>query len=155
VGESPKERASAEGRTVAGVFRRDHEEVRRLSAGLDPLSPGAAERAEAFARRLERHMAWEEEILYPALTRAAPARAGAEFARLRAEHSRHRGLLAALLRLLREGGDGAQALADEMRAELERHAEEEERLVYSEGDRILSPAAAGRILAVVDVSAAG
>ena len=146
--------AEPDQRTVADLFQRDHEEVVRLLEGLGPASSDgpALARAERFSRRLERHMAWEEEVLFPALGRADPRLERDGLPALRAEHARLRGLCAALLGRLRRDSPGAEALVSELRALLSDHASREYSLVQPQSDGVLSAADVGRILAAVAVS---
>lgn len=142
-------------RTITGVFRKDHEEVRGLLAALDfSTFEAALAGAEAFARRLERHMVWEEEVLFPAVGRAEPALAREDLPDLRAEHGRLRWLSAQILALLRERSPLAEARAGELRDFLAEHSAKEDALVYTAGDRALTPAETGKVLAVVELSAA-
>ncbi len=147
--------AESELRTITGVFRKDHEEVGRLLAALDFSTFGKAlAGAEAFARRLERHMAWEEEVLFPAVGRAEPSLAREDLPVLRAEHARLRWLSAEVLGLLRERSPKAERRAAELCEFLAEHSAKEDALVYAAGDRALSPAEAGEVLAAVELSAA-
>ena len=58
--------------TITEFFEQDHKEIDALVEGLTFDSPRALERFERFDARLERHIHWEESLLFPAAARHAP-----------------------------------------------------------------------------------
>jgi len=140
--------------TISGFFERDHDEIDALLAAVDFERPAdALPRLLEFDRRLERHIAWEEELLFPAAARLAPPLADGPIAVMRQEHRSIRAHKLEALAALRAGdGSGAKRGVERMLEVLGPHNRKEERILYPMCDDLLAGAEAGRILAVVKVS---
>jgi regulator of cell morphogenesis and NO signaling len=141
--------------TIRERFEADHRELCALLDGVDWAAPAAArERFEEFARRLDRHIAWEEEVLFPVSLRALPEIDPVEILSLEEEHVRLRGRLARVREALRAGEDAA-APGREFAEALAAHGAEEERALYLACDARLPPAERRRVLDVIRTGANG
>ena len=83
--------------TIGGFFQRDHSEIdaifAELQRGLRSADEGVAEKQpvilaqfDRFDARLERHIAWEEEILFPAVESKNPMLSAGPGQVMRMEH---------------------------------------------------------------------
>ena len=136
---------------INGFFEKDHDEIDAILVGVDYGRPGEAlPRFEEFDRRLERHIVWEESLLFPAAVSAAPHLEHGPVAVMKMEHERIRERKAEAIRRLR-GGDasGASRAVEEMLEVLRPHNMKEERILYPACDQFLAGPAADALLARV------
>ncbi|MBI5711708.1 MAG: hemerythrin domain-containing protein [Candidatus Eisenbacteria bacterium] len=143
--------------TVFERMRADHQrvlaeiaELERIATGLgdaEPAAPGLERMLDDVVRMLElqfdTHMAAEDEVLFPALTRSLPETLG-PIAPLRAEHQELRSMLAVLAELLRRPGSPGrdEQLAVQVRdfVDLLRiHIRKEEAVVFRVAEHVLAP----------------
>lgn len=126
---------------VSSFFEKDHREIDEILAGVPfDASAGALTAFERFHERLERHIRWEEEILFPAVSGKAPMLEMGPVRVMRMEHEEIRREMAAALEALRDGdGRAARAHAEAMAGVLEGHNLKEERVLYPACDELLSP----------------
>ncbi len=121
--------------TLSESLRADHARIDRLLADIQhDLRVGALAEAEVrfeeLGKSLSRHMAVEEEVLYPAMTQMTESVARSVPAML-AEHSELRALLPELAAgLAKQDMLACESLVPRIRRSLARHHEDEERLVY-------------------------
>jgi hemerythrin-like domain-containing protein/uncharacterized protein (DUF2249 family) len=137
-------RRPEQGLTLAEHLRADHARIDDLLTELQHfLRVGTlAEADRRFAvlvDTLRRHMAAEEELLFPAMLRMTEAVARA-VPRMLAEHGELRALLPQLqAALAKQDVLASEALLPPVRRSLARHHEDEEHLVYPISDWALSP----------------
>lgn len=139
-----------------GIFEAlawDHDRLDALEgAAFESLGAGDLASARttfaAFARGLERHIRFEEEILFPAVEERAgfPPHAGPT-AVMRAEHAEIRACLAGITAALDADGAGAQAIRARLGGLLGDHNLKEERILYPLADRALGRAGADDLVA--------
>lgn len=139
---------------IGGFFEKDHDEIDELLAAVDCARLGEALRRFAeFDRRLERHIVWEESLLFPAVVSAAPHLEHGPVAMMLMEHQGIRGSKAEAMRLLRDGDAvGARRAIGEMVEVLGPHNMKEERILYPACDELLAGPAADALLASVRVA---
>ncbi len=134
-------------RALSDFFQKDHQEIDALMAAVDFASPEADEDFSDFARRLERHIGWEERLLFPAAADAEPALSRGPIAVMLAEHEQIRGLIKAVEDALESGEkDAARERAGELQDLLAAHNMKEERILYPACDDLLGPTGAKRVL---------
>ena len=132
-------------------FTHDHRQCDQLWADFENAvdsGEGAAELWESFDQAMRRHMAMEEEVLFPALEEAT-GMAGGPTAVMRMEHDQMRSLLNRLSQLARDGdwevvADGG----DTLMMLIGQHNAKEEGMLYPLAERALSPSwtiVAGRL----------
>lgn len=141
---------------LTDFFAHDHESLDALLDSVDFDDPaGALPALSEFHRRLERHIVWEEDVLFPAARRVAPGFIDGPIEVMRREHREIRARKAEALDLLR-GGDGASARAciGVMRSVMGEHTAKEERVLYPLCDQLLDDAEAERILKLLESSPA-
>ena len=143
---------------ISAFFEQDHVEIDQLVVSLmrdmraASEKPGAAvgglvERLEEIDRRLERHIIWEEEILFPAVEELEPHLREGPGDVMRAEHAEIRDYKQRSLTHLR---DGEIALAiRELDAAVDvliDHNEKEEQIYYPTADQLFEGEAARSLL---------
>lgn len=126
--------------TIASYFGRDHDAIDALLAAVEFADPQAAlPRLAEFDRRLEQHIVWEEETLFPSVARVVPALEQGPIAVMKMEHVRIRTLKKeALDALRRNDGAAAKDFVTEMLKVLGPHNMKEEHVLYPSCDRFLS-----------------
>lgn len=142
---------------ISQFFERDHDEIDAILSTADFAQPAQAlKKLAEFDARLERHIVWEEEILFPAAARLAPPLAHGPIAVMRDEHRAIRSAKREAFAALR-AGDGATAkdAVGRMLAVLAPHNQKEEMILYPACDELLAGAEAEKVLAALRVSPAG
>ncbi len=136
---------------IADFFKNDHDEIDALLAAVDFNRPKEAlPLFSEFDRRLERHIVWEEEILFPAAARLAPPLAHGPIAVMLEEHVLIRKEKRDALERLHAGdGPGAKCCVAAMLEVLGGHNMKEERILYPTCDRVLAGADAARVMDAV------
>ena len=148
---------------LGAYFARDHDEIDTLFSHLhsdvveaSARPPGGAWLLglfDEFDFRLERHIRWEEETLFPALEGKASDLALGPGRIMREEHERIRTHKAAARLALAEGArdraalDAARRSLEQMRDILIDHNLKEEAVYYPMSDEMFSPAEAASLLA--------
>lgn len=139
--------------TVTSVLSRDHRRLDDLFADAKrALAAGevarAAEQFAAFREGLERHMAVEEQVLFPAFESLTGITAGPTRV-MRAEHDQMRELLDAISSRLAQDAPGPQQTPlAELTALLYAHNGKEERILYPTTDHAAE--AAGTLESLVE-----
>ncbi len=134
--------------SISEFFATDHDEIDALLAAVPFGAPQEAlPLLREFDRRLERHIRWEEEILFPTAAEAAPFLGGGPIPVMLAEHEAVRGAKAAAVKAL-ERGDAAAArrAVSTLTACLTPHNDKEEGILYPACDEALSPVEAEVLL---------
>ncbi|NNN05769.1 MAG: hemerythrin domain-containing protein [Elusimicrobia bacterium] len=136
---------------ISDFFKKDHDEIDALLAAVDFDRPKEALPILAeFDRRLERHIVWEEEILFPTAARLAPPLAHGPIAVMLEEHILIRkDKRDALERLAAGDGAGAKRSTAAMLEVLGGHNMKEEQILYPTCDRVLAGAQAARVMDVI------
>ncbi len=137
--------------SISAFFEKDHREIDPLLEAVDYGAPRESCGAfHEFDARLERHIQWEENVLFPAVGAKAPPLKLGPIRVMLMEHEEIRADKAAALRALK-AGDGARAkkAADTMLAVLASHNAKEERILYPACDSCFSEAEAEALLARV------
>lgn len=137
--------------TISAFFQNDHREIdailERVAFGYPPE---ALEAFQEFHERLERHIHWEEGILFPAVASKAPPLAMGPIRVMKMEHEEIRKHKAAALDALKKGdGESARTHSDAMLGVLKEHNAKEEQVLYPACDQLLSSAETQAILAEV------
>lgn len=142
---------------ISAFFGRDHDEIdvlfSHLRADLAKPDPGPEDLASArrqfqeFDSRLDRHIRWEEEILFTAVERKSPDLAIGPGRVMREEHERIQAQKAAAGRCLAQGDSGGAGRAlQAVLAILLDHNLKEEAVYYPTSDDLFSPAEVAEIL---------
>lgn len=159
-------RPKDEEKDVCSYFGRDHDEIdailgflrHDLSAAVrDPKRPtlGIVRLFDEFNQRLERHIRWEEEILFPAVEAKLPDLVHGPGHVMRVEHEeirRFKGIAAKHLHDPKLGHDGLLRAAESLQSMLEilvGHNHKEEAVYYPMGDQTISEAEMADLLARV------
>jgi regulator of cell morphogenesis and NO signaling len=134
--------------TISEFFSKDHDEIDAVLAEVDLTDAAAAYATlREFDRKLERHIVWEEDVLFPAAGRAAPQLACGPIAAMRAEHVEIRAMKAHALELLKKGdASGGRTFVEDMLAVLAAHNMKEEHMLYPACDLVIAPAEVDKIL---------
>jgi iron-sulfur cluster repair protein YtfE (RIC family) len=136
---------------ISQFFEKDHREIDALLAAVDYRTPKESyESFHEFHMRLERHIHWEEGVLFPAVAQKAPQLEMGPIRVMLMEHEQIRASKAAALRALKEGdGKLAQESARAMLSVLADHNAKEERILYPACDSYLSDVEAEALLTKV------
>jgi len=147
--------------SIQRFFEEDHREIDHLVVSLMEEMKTAAEAPDAdvghlvdqleeIDRRLERHIIWEEDILFPAVEQVEPHLRDGPGQVMRMEHAEIRDLKEQSLVHLRDG-DVAEAMRELANAVdiLEDHNQKEELIYYPTADQVLEGDAARRLLVQV------
>jgi iron-sulfur cluster repair protein YtfE (RIC family) len=123
--------------SISARMARHHERCDGLFAAAETELSDAGPLA-MFREELERHLACEESVLFPAFERATGMLDGPT-AVMRGEHARMRALLDRLA-AARQGGDadGYAGLADTLFVLMQQHDRKEEDILYPMCDRALA-----------------
>jgi iron-sulfur cluster repair protein YtfE (RIC family) len=137
--------------TISEFFATDHDEIDAILAAVNFDAPvEALARLKEFDRRLERHIVWEEEVLFPAAARAEPGLGRGPIAVMKMEHVEIRDAKARALERLKESdGGGAREFIRRMIAVLADHNGKEEGILYPACDELIPAEEAGRILGLL------
>ncbi|NOS79162.1 MAG: hemerythrin domain-containing protein [Nitrospira sp.] len=130
-------------RTISTMFDEDHERLDALFKSFQTLKrtdfPKAKSAFLEFKAGLQRHVVWEEDILFPLWERKSGMTGGGPTIVMRSEHREIGDRLESLSRKIQ-----AQNLETEREEEflldlLDRHNMSEEEVLYPEMDHIISP----------------
>jgi iron-sulfur cluster repair protein YtfE (RIC family) len=137
--------------TISAFFAKDHDEIDAILAAVDFKNPAAAlPKLREFDQRLERHIVWEEEVLFPAAARAEPRLGQGPIAVMLMEHVAIRAAKSkALDCLAKADGAGARGRIEEMLAVLSGHNMKEEHMLYPACDDLIPAEETERILALL------
>lgn len=126
---------------ITDLFEKDHREIDAIFDKIRFADTAAAlPLFEEFDRRLERHIDWEERLLFPAAAAKEPWLEQGPIAVMRVEHVSIRRDKADCLAALRRGdGKEAEVSARAMVNVLGQHNMKEEHVLYPTCDECLSP----------------
>lgn len=125
--------------TISEFFENDHREIDAILEGTVFDAPSALADFSAFDARLERHIRWEEEHLFPAAIEKAPPLAMGPIRVMRLEHQAIREHKAAALAALKAGDAAlAKARCEELVQALTGHNHKEEAMLYPACDQLLA-----------------
>ncbi|MEO8584708.1 MAG: hemerythrin domain-containing protein [Acidobacteriota bacterium] len=150
-----RDTARGSGRGVLEALAWDHDRLDALdAAAFASFEAGdiAGARAifAAFARGLERHIRFEEEILFPALeARAGFGPSAGPTAVMRTDHVEIRACLAGIAAALDGGGAGASEIRVRLATLLGGHNLKEEQILYPLADRVLGKAEADALVGLI------
>jgi iron-sulfur cluster repair protein YtfE (RIC family) len=129
--------------TLASFYAVDHDDIDRIlehfRAANARREPGAVATYREFKARLERHIGWEEDILFPLFERLSGLRDNGPTVVMRSEHRTIRTLLDAIDAALRHG-TSIEADESALLAALATHNMKEENILYPLIDRQVSAA---------------
>ena len=125
----------------AGFFTQDHRECDAQWAAVEQAvdsGDGAAEAFQRFERAMQRHLAMEEDVLFPALEQATGMQGGPTQV-MRHEHSQMRAVLDQM-RAAAEAGDFDAVVdhGDTLLMLIQQHNMKEEGVLYPLAERALS-----------------
>ena len=130
-------------RTISAMFDEDHERLDALFKSFQTLKrtdfPKAKSAFLEFKAGLQRHVVWEEEVMFPLWEKKSGMTGGGPTIVMRSEHREIGDCLESLSRKIQ-----AQNLETEREEEflldlLDRHNMSEEEVLYPEMDHIISP----------------
>jgi len=129
---------------LAGFFTQDHRECDNRWAELETLLDSGDEAAavqawQAFDSQMRRHMAMEEEVLFPAFESRSGMGGGGPTAVMRMEHEQMRSVLDQIGENLAGGNpDGALDLGDTLLMLTQQHNVKEEGMLYPMAENMLA-----------------
>ncbi|MBI4055553.1 MAG: hemerythrin domain-containing protein [Elusimicrobia bacterium] len=125
---------------ISDFFEQDHREIDAILSGVPFESPREALAPfKEFNRRLERHIHWEEGILFPSISAKASTMETGPIRVMKMEHEEIRKHKAAALKALREqDGKLAKSHTEAMLRVLKDHNAKEEQILYPACDQLLS-----------------
>jgi hemerythrin-like domain-containing protein len=138
------QQTTAAGATLVDYFTNDH---RRCDGGWEEVEAaaeagdGAATRAywERFAKALRRHLAMEEQLLFPAVEAATGMANAGPTQVMRMEHEQMRGVLAQMEAALSRGDtDELMDQGDTLNVLIAQHNMKEEGVLYPMAERLLA-----------------
>lgn len=125
--------------TISAFFENDHREIDAILERTAFASPSALADFSEFDARLERHIRWEEELLFPAVAAKAPPLEMGPIRVMKMEHVAIRQHKAAALAALKAGdGAAAKAHSEAMLQVLTGHNRKEEAVLYPACDQMLA-----------------
>lgn len=135
---------SRAGFSVSQFFGQDHDRLDGLWAAAQALQARDVAQArvsfQAFQQGLERHIRWEEALLFPLFEEKTGLREGGPTAVMRHEHGEIRRLLGAIDARLRQGQPAEPSLVQALHAVLTPHNYKEEQVLYPLIDQQLTGA---------------
>jgi iron-sulfur cluster repair protein YtfE (RIC family) len=133
---------NADSRTISSYFEEDHDRLDALLTSFHELKRSEFERARESFREfkfgLQRHIVWEEELLFPLWERRAGRADCGPTVVMREEHRRIGKALEALHQKVRQGDPECDAEEQELLRLLSDHNVKEERVLYPSIDNQLS-----------------
>ncbi|MCC6766617.1 MAG: hemerythrin domain-containing protein [Deltaproteobacteria bacterium] len=127
---------------ITEYFAQDHNRLDEFFDRFQALKgsnlPDAAANFRQFSDGLLQHIAWEEQILFPAFEERTGMRDSGPTAVMRMEHKQIRSLLDAIGLELRQGRSATESEEAQLRGVLGAHNVKEERVLYPAIDRMLT-----------------
>ena len=141
-------------RLVTDFFRHDHDRLEQLFEEFcEARATGSQPAGDCFRqlqRAMERHLDWEDRLMFPLYeSRAGPA-GQLPIAAMRAEHEELHKLLATLQRLLAGPDSAVEPILPQLRCGMEMHHAREEAIVYGLIDDDLNDADRAQLFARLD-----
>lgn len=142
--------------TIASYFQKDHERLDRLFDEFQAVqacdSIGARELFENFRRGLERHMAWEEEILFPLFESKTGMKDDGPTQMMRREHEQMRKLIKSLQEKMKKEEQGDEDQEAALIECLAQHNRKEENMLYPMIDQLITPEERQAVLSKIKIS---
>ena len=138
--------------SITDFFEKDHREIDALFEGLS-FKNAAEDLAlfDEFDRRLERHIRWEEDLLFPAIGKINPMIEQGPVRMMKIEHEAIRHSKAkAIDAFSRRDLAGAREHCDAVRETLAQHNMKEERILYPACDQSLDRHAVSDLLTKIN-----
>jgi len=129
---------------LAGYFTQDHRDCDDRWAALEALldnedAAGAEQSWQDFDTHMRRHMAMEEDILFPAFESRSGMGSGGPTAVMKMEHEQMRGVLDQIGANMASGDlEGALDLGDTLLMLIQQHNVKEEGMLYPMAENMLS-----------------
>lgn len=140
--------------TVYTIFQRDHQQLDRLFRAFQELKRGDFARAKEnfveFKFGLQRHIVWEEDVLFPLWERETGMSEGGPTDVMRREHRVIGDWLEAIHQKVRIGEPDSDEEEQALFAVLSAHNKKEEGILYPAIDSLLSEEARARVLAALE-----
>jgi len=144
--------------TIASFFQKDHERLDRFFDEFQAVKAcdaiGAREHFENFRRGLERHMAWEEEILFPLFESKTGMASGGPTQVMRLEHEQLKGLMKSLGEKMKQEELGDEGEESALLGLLAQHNQKEENILYPMIDQSITKEERKRIFDKINASSA-
>ncbi len=142
--------------TVTNFYGHDHDRLDELFRRFQALKrtnfAEAVARFKEFSDGLLQHIAWEEQILFPAFEERTGLHSGGPTAVMRMEHRQIQSLLGLISAELQQGNAATDAAEAELRSVLTAHNLKEEHILYPAIDQTLSEPERGEVFARMGVS---
>jgi hemerythrin-like domain-containing protein len=128
--------------TIVSVFQLDHREIDRALEQYRNLKhkdlQAAKDSFKRFLTGLQRHIVWEEQLLFPVWERKSGMTGGGPTQVMRLEHRRIADLLNAIHEKVQAGDTGTEEEERQLVELLVSHNMKEERILYPAIDQIVS-----------------
>ncbi len=135
--------------TVTNFYGHDHDRLDELFQRFQALKrtkfAEAVARFKEFSDGLLQHIAWEEQILFPAFEQRTGLHSGGPTAVMRMEHRQIQSLLGLISAELQQGNPATDAAEAELRSVLAAHNLKEEHILYPAIDQTLSEPERGEV----------
>lgn len=142
---------------ITEFFERDHDRLDALFGEFQRSKrsdfPEAKRAFREFLLGLERHIVWEEELLFPAFEQVTGMREVGPTAVMRMEHRQIRQCLEEIHQKVRVQDPESDAEEARLLAVLSQHNVKEEQVLYPAIDRMVPPERCAQILAEVEAGA--
>ncbi|MEX5216159.1 MAG: hemerythrin domain-containing protein [Nitrospiraceae bacterium] len=129
--------------TIVSVFQQDHREIDRALEQYRNRQHNDVQAAKDSFERvltgLQRHIAWEEQLLFPSWERKSGMTGGGPTQVMRLEHRRIADLLNAIRGKMQVGNIDTEQEEHQLVELLASHNMKEERILYPAIDQIVSP----------------
>ncbi|MDH5631896.1 MAG: hemerythrin domain-containing protein [Gammaproteobacteria bacterium] len=131
---------------TSDMMTANHKECDEVFAAVEAAAekqdwPGLEYTLDRFVRLMQKHLAMEEEVLFPALEKAMSMAAG-PISVMRSEHEQMRELFAQLEQLLEaRDRDGLLGTSETLLILMQQHNAKEEQVLYPMIDRVLASSA--------------
>lgn len=144
--------------TITAFFEQDHDRLDALFEKFQKSKrvdfPAAKHAFREFLTGLQRHIVWEEELLFPAFERATGMRDVGPTAVMRMEHQQIHRTLEEIHQKVRIQDPNSDAAEAQLISVLTQHNQKEENILYPAIDRMVSPELCVEILRKVRERAA-
>jgi iron-sulfur cluster repair protein YtfE (RIC family) len=131
-------------KSVKDYFEADHDRLDELFKKFQHLkqteSPKAKEIFKEFKVGLQRHIVWEEEILFPLFERKTGIAQGGPTQVMRMEHRQIRDLLESIHKKIQDQNPDTDPEEQTLLSVLSAHNQKEENILYPAIDRLVSDA---------------
>lgn len=131
-----------EQKEISPFFTRDHTRLDTLFQNFlkkkDQHFSEAKSHFKDFVHGLQRHIVWEEDVLFPVFEQKTGMTAGGPTAVMRSEHRKIKEILERLHEEVRQGNAAVEAIAEHLMSALSIHNQKEEHVLYPSLDEMLN-----------------